>query len=96
MRSIKKDAMITFVKNDNPESKELSLDAEIFSVPYSKILQAEQFCETEELEYCYVGFKDYIWHVGTETHQRNPIVKVTAKGIDKKYLSHYIINISEV
>ena len=43
MQQIRKDAIITFIKNSDKENKEFGLNDEIFSMPYSKILQAEHF-----------------------------------------------------
>ena len=96
MRLIKKDAIITFVKNTNKTKKELNLNDEIFSIPYSKIMQAEQFCKTEELEHCFIGFKDFTWHVGTDTTGLSHTIKITQSGLDSQVTSDYVINISEV
>jgi len=96
MQQIRKDAIITFIKNSDKENKEFGLNDEIFSMPYSKILQAEQFCETEELDYCYVGFKNFLWHIGIQTEGRHPLIKVTKDGIAPEVIEEFIIDITEV
>lgn len=96
MQRIKKDAIITFVANSRKENKEFDLDDGIFSIQYSKVLQAEEFCKTEELDYCYIGFRDHTWYVGLDTRGLSPTIKVTQTGLAKEVTENYIISIKEV
>ena len=96
MQQIKKDAVITFIANLKKGNKAFGLDDEVFSIQYSKILQAQEFCKREELDYCYVGFKNHTWHIGLDIRDLSPIIKVTQTGLAIEVKDDYMIDIKEV
>jgi len=96
MKINKKNAIITFVENTDKVSSKFDPEDIIFSIPYSKVLQAEEFCTAEKLEYCFIGFKKYKWFIQATDNGLNPAIKITSKGLSPEVRQSYITHISEV
>jgi hypothetical protein len=84
------DATITFLANKYPSDPLIPPGESLFSIPYSKILQAQEFCKDEELEYCFVGYRDYAWYVNGIPDGLEHAIKVTNTGIHKEVNQTYI------
>ena len=85
MTIIKKDALVTFRKKPDNNAP-ISEDDNIFSIPYSKIIAAENFCKREGLKQCLLGFRNYNWIVQVTDKNITHGVIITQVGIeDSRY-----------
>lgn len=94
--SMKKTAVITFVKNARMDTPRFNNDAQLFSLPYSKILDAQEFCFNEHLDHCFIGFNGSRWVLQVTRQDLDPAIKITTDGISAGTLSRYIIDIVEI
>ncbi len=85
-----KNKVITFIENKNKTENTFNGDEKIFSIPYMKILEAEEYCTLEHLPYCYVGFSNYSWIIRVDHREFLYYIKVTASGIDPTMKEKYI------
>ncbi len=93
---IKKNATATFIENKDQEKPLFDGTENVFSIPYIKILYAEDFCKAEDIDYCFIGFKKFNWFIQATRHGLTHCVKINKKGIHPDMYKDYIINISEV
>jgi len=84
------DATVTFMVNTDPLNPVILPEETLFSIPYAKILQAQEFCKDEELEYCFVGYSNYDWHVKGVSNNLDPVVKINDYGIHPDTLNQYV------
>lgn len=94
---MKKDNVIsTFIDRGDQLSIDIDPEAKVFSIPYDRILQAQNFCKSEEMSHCYVGYRDFMWLIQPTTENIEPSVKVTAAGLDQIEKDRYLITTSEI
>ncbi len=92
----KENTIVTFVENNDRTKPELDSEAVAFTVPYARILQAEKFCKAEEMDHCYVGYRDFMWVIQATESRLTPCVRVTPEGLDKSESEKYLISMSKV
>ena len=93
---MKKDAIITFIENTKKSNLKFDPEDNIFSIPYAKVLQAEEFCCREELEYCFIGYKNHTWFIQTTDNELDPCIKITTKGLSPEVTDSYVTVVSEI
>lgn len=97
MDSIKsKTAVITFIEKGKLNEVEFEDDTKLFSLPYNHILDAQEFCFNETLDYCYLGLLGDQWVIQASDIGLESIIKVTAKGISSETLNMYMFDIVEI
>jgi hypothetical protein len=88
--------VITFVKNHNPKETEFKGTEQIFSFPYTRVLDATEFCKREKLEYVYIGFKKGRWILDTEKPGLKFPIKITQAGMDESVTKKYVYTINSI
>ena len=74
-------ATVTFLPNKNPDEPMIDPLTPFFSIPYNKIMQAQEFCKNEELAFCFVGYEDFSWHIRAIPDTLKHAIKITENGI---------------
>ena len=86
---MKKDALITFIVNDNQFEIEEKI---VFSLPYSRIISAENFCNREGLDYCYLGYRNNDWVMQVTDKNVTHSIRITPTGVDDNRYAYSITN----
>ena len=84
------DSVITFIKNHDTGSASFTGEEIVFSMPYSKILEAAQFCEREFLDSIFVGLKNNEWQLEISDKDFEYSVLVTPNGISQETELEYV------
>lgn len=87
--------IVTFVENKNKTEKDFNGTEIVFSIPQLIILEAEEFCQREQLEYCYVVYSSSTWLIQTSCENFLYYIKVTAGGISAETKEEYIYDIKD-
>jgi len=90
MTIIRKDSIITFVKNTDQELAEFDGEEILFSMPYSKVLNAASFCTRENLDFVYIGFKNGEWLTELTEPLFEYSIEVTPNGLSEKTIREFI------
>lgn len=93
---MEKDNIITFVENHDHKNAHFTGEEIVFSLPYSKIRQAAEFCERERLDFVYLGFKRNAWQLSLSGGDLTYRLKVTKDGLAPEVSEAYIYVITEV
>jgi hypothetical protein len=88
--------VITFVKNHSPKETEFRGTEKIFSFPYTRILDATEFCKREKLSHVYIGFKKGRWILDTEETGLKFPIKITQSGMDPEVGRKYVYTINDI
>ena len=94
MAGNQKNSIITFVENPNSQDARFEGDEIVFSIPYSKILEATRFCERERLDSVYLGLKNDTWQTEISSRSFKYFVIVTKDGLSAETTERYIYAIT--
>lgn len=94
VNDFQKDSIITFVKNIDPASAKFDGDEVVFSMPYSNIIEAAQFCERERLDYIFLGLKNSIWQHEISSNDFEYFITITQAGLSSETTQEYTYAIS--
>jgi hypothetical protein len=90
-----KDFIITFVKNIDPSSARFEGNEPVFSIPYSKIIEAARFCERERIDYVFLGFKNQTWQHEISSDSFDYFITVDQNGLSSETTREYAYVISQ-
>ena len=89
-----KDAIITLVENREHRRAQFDGDEVVLSIPYSRVLEAAQFCERERLDHVFLGFKNKAWQFGITNNNFEHFITVDSNGISPKTAQDYVYSIT--
>lgn len=92
----KKELFTTFIENKTHNTTEFNPGDVVFSIPYTKIITAQNFCKAEELEFCYLGHREFKWCIQMTPEGIDPYIKVTQTGFAQSVRDAFIITTSRV
>ena len=91
---IKKDSIVSFIRNHDPREAHFEGGERIFSIPYSKIIEAAQFCERERLDKVFLGFKNKAWRIEVISDAFELYITIDNKGISPETEFKYVYSVT--
>jgi len=94
INKVKKDSIVTFIRNNKPEEAHFNGEEVILSIPYSKILDTAQFCERENLDVVYLGFKNQVWQLAITKVDFKYYIVIDKNGVSLETAKEYVHSVN--